>query len=109
MAGEKRPVGRPRKGATAPETLLQGLTREEIAAQQALEISEFMAAPIAVSLRVLGQVVLGHTDHRTAQAQRQAALDVLGGAMWQHLSDAQLDAHLERVIAEVERRRGAKP
>lgn len=57
------------------------------------------------AMEVLTKCMRGQVDPRTADVQRRAALDILGGAMWETLDDGQLDAHLARVIAEVERRR----
>ena len=90
VGGEALPRGK--QGETAAEALARARTD-----------------PAAAAVDVLLKCLLGQADDRRGQVQRQAALDILGGALWQHLDDAQLDAHLERVIAEVERRRGAKP
>lgn len=66
--------------------------------------------PVDTAMTILLKAMLGQLAPGTSESQRKAALDILGGAMWETLDDGQLDAHLARVIAEVERRRvKAKP
>ena len=71
-------------------------------------LDDFTKDPHAAATRVLGMAVLGLLPQGTAESQRRAALDVLGDAMWEHLSDAQLKAHAQRVADELRRREAGK-
>jgi hypothetical protein len=71
-------------------------------------LADFLARPHDVAIRTLGRAVIGALEPKTLDGQRRAALDVLGGAMWQHLTDEQLRVHAQHVAAEITRRKAMR-
>ena len=50
----------------------------------------------------------GQLDSRTADVQRRAALDILQHDAIEWMTDGQLQAHADSVLAEIERRQGER-